>query len=771
MSIPVTPGSRINKRERYRAATNETPQTSSKKPFRKAKGRRNKGEELLSFKYNLKTREDANPPPSPVSRPRRAAALSADKKIQEIIESESSETDEVESITSEAEAPVRQNPNSDRHRSHSSSIGTNEGSKRGSTSSKDKIIQSPGDKKKTSRAINNTKATSRGLGYEKAGNSDEANLLPDQLLQQAPLVSLSANNKSRIMPLVPPTPIVNHIDKGHGTMLAKGSTEPLQEQGFIQQNFILNSTVDVSNRILEETTALSYKDVTSISRKLKKREIPETPARESKHAYAKDIDPHDIPTSLSVATKLQSALSSVIDIRAKVSTWELNKLEALQRSATVAPQFPKQTPEKDLPERENGDLSERNTNSNCKRRAQPLAVPSDPSNRTALQIEAISDNACHVSQSSGNADCKPFENLRTLLDDDKENRSATKHMKTPVDVDRKCNIISFDSKGPRNQGIPSIQKLRRLVPICPSPELSTSVKVIGLKRKDQGDNDIKLNSYAGSPAKRPRKNVDVNRTQDSASRKGLKRDKQTAYKTSSQSTRVDANGSPLPFIHSRNITLARPAIQPNPLLDVDSGCHDCITHAQNLWKSKCGFLSPQAQLPPPSAQCFQAYEVPPNTTAENTAHKLHPRGNSIDHQSHDVLEDAKPLPFVDLYRDGLKNFMDMLQRSSKNPYEQHISAVAATTNQDRQKTLVKVGPRQAQISSSICSRTSSSLRSSSPSSYSGYEFPSGDPSTSEGGDDVGDELAAEFQPHQGKTLEVLFDISLVSQKLFMSRLD
>ena len=167
--------------------------------------------------------------------------------------------EEVESITSEAAAPVV------------NSSGTNEGSKCGLTSSEDKRIQSPGDKKGARRAINFTKATSRGLGNEKAETSGEADLLPDQLIQEAPLVSLSADNEPRLMPLDAPTHVVNQVDKAHGTMLTKASPEPLQEQDFIQWNLVLNSAVDVSGSFPEKTTAfsLSHKDVTNISRKLK----------------------------------------------------------------------------------------------------------------------------------------------------------------------------------------------------------------------------------------------------------------------------------------------------------------------------------------------------------------------------------------------------------------------------------------------------------------------------------------------------------------------
>lgn len=772
MSIPVTPASRINKRERYRGAINETPPNSLKKVSPKAIASRNRGEQLSSPKDGQKSRKDGKPLPSPISRPRRAAALSANKKIHDMIESELSETEENESVTSEGTAPVRRDHKSDRYQSPSNSSGTKEGSKRGSTSCKDKRIQPPGDKRKANRAIGFTKASSRGLGTEKAGSLDKVDPLPDQLIQEAALVSLSANNKPRLMPLDAPTNVVDRIDKVHGTMLTKTFPEPLQEEDFIQQNSILNSTLDMGGgSFLEETTDLIYNDVTSISTKLKKREIPETPAHESKHANTKDTDTRGVSTGVSIASKLQSALSSVIDIRPKAMTWEFPKLEAFQLSATIAPPSPKKAPEKKLAEPKNGDF-EVNNNSEFKTRPQPLEVRPDPSNRTTLNTITFSEKTYHVKQISKDADCKPFEEFRTL-DDDKENHSTKKHLKTPLDVDRKCNIISFDSKGPRNQGISSSQKPRRgLVPKSPSPELPTSVKVTGLKRKGQDDNDseINLGSYAASPAKRPRKNTVVTRTRDGASRIVLKRDsstKHTARKASSQSTRVDAKGSPLPFIHSSNIKLARPAIEPNHIRDADYGGQDCIVHAVNLRKPSSGFVFPQERLSPPSSQCIQAYKAPPSTVDEYTAHKLHPRGNSIDIQSHDVPQDVRPLPFVDLHTDALKNFMHMLQRSNKRPYDQDISALAATMNQDLGNTLFNTGPREVQISSSVCSRVSSSLGSSSPSSYSGDGSPSDDPSSGEGIDDAGDELATEFQPHQVKTLEVLYDISLVSQKLFV----
>lgn len=760
MSIPVTPRSRINKRERYRAAINEASLTSLMKPSRKAKASRNKREQVFSVNYLQKTLKDAKPLPSPVSRPRRAAALSADKKIQDIIQSESSETEEVERSMGEATVTERRDYKSDRYQSPSNSSGANEGTGRGSTSFNDKRMKSLGDKKKISRAINITKATLRGLGNEKAGSSGRRSASSDQLKQEAALASLSASTKPRIMPLVAPTHVVDRIDKAHGMMSTKTSSESLKEQDFIQRNSILNSTVEVSGSFLEENTDLSYHDVTNLSRKPKKGEIPETPARESKHANAKDTNLRGISTSLSIAAKLQSALSSVIDIRPMANTRELPKLEAFKLSATIAPQSTKKAPDKNIPELKTGDPFESNTNSDCEKRSQPLEFPSDPSNRTGLQIISIPDKTYHVNEASKN---KSFEASRTP-DVQNESHSAKRHVKTPLDVDRKCKIISFGSKGPRNQGIPSSQKPRRgLVPRCLSPELSTSVKVTGLKRKDPGDNDSEINlvSHAGSPAKRPRKNIDVARTRDSASRRVLKCDssiKHTARKASSQSTRVDANGSPLPIIHSRKINLARPAIQPNPLRDGHNG----IMQVDNFQKSDCGILSPEARLLPPSAQHFQTYEATPSTVDEYTAYKLHPKGDSIDIKSHSVLRNARPLPFVDLYMDGLKSFMHMLQRSSKNPCQQDSSTLAATVNQDPEKTLVKASIRQEQISTSICSRASSSLRSSSPSSYSGDDSPSDDPSSSERGDDVGDAIAAEFQPHQGKTLDVLYNISIVS---------
>lgn len=755
MSIPVTPRSRINKRERYRAAINEVSLTSLTKPSRKAKASRNKGKRLFPINYRQKTLKGAKPLPSSVSRPRRAAALSADKKIQDIIESESSECEEVESSTGEATAPVHRDHKSERYQSPSNSSEANGDTRRESTSVNDKGMKSLGDKK-ISRATNIINATLRDLGKEKAESSGRRSTSPDQLIQEAALVSLSGSTKPSLMPLVAPVQVVDPIDKAHGMMLTTTSSEPLKEQDFIHRNSILNSTAEVSDSFLEETTALLYQEVTNISGKPKKMEIMDTPARGSKHANAKDPDLQGISTSLSIAAKLQSALSSVIDIRPMASTRGLPNSEDFKLSATITPHSPKKAPDNKLHEPKNRDRCETNTNTDCEKIPQPLEFRADPSNRTILQMKPTH----HVNQALKNADCNSFEASRTP-DDQNKSRSAKRHLKTPLDVDRKCKIISFDSKGPRNQGIPSSQKPRRgLVPRCQSPELSTSVKVTGLKRKGRGDNDGKINivGHVGSPAKRARKNIDVARTRDSASRRVLKRDssiKHTERKASSQSTRVDANGSPLPFIHSCKINLARPAIQPNSIRDG----HNYILHVDSIQKSNCGFFSPQSRL---STQYSQTYDAIPSTVDEYTAHKLHTRSTSIDIQSHYVLEGARPLPWSDRYKDGLKNFMDMLQRSSKNFCEQDISALAATTNKDPAKTLVKASARKEQISSSIYSSESSSLRSSSPSSYSEDDSPSDDPSGSERGDDAGDELAAEFQSHQRKTLDVLYNISIVS---------
>lgn len=362
--------------------------------------------------------------------------------------------------------------------------------------------------------------------------------------------------------------------------------------------------------------------------------------------------------------------------------------------------------------------------------------------------------------------------------------SAEKPTRAPLDSDRKPNVISFDSKGPRNQGTVSSRRARPIqVSEDEKPEMCGTFKENTLKRTIQDFGEDSFGSvHHHAVFKRPRTSIDVPRTRENAPENPQKLGnsvvKESTQKPSSQSTRVDENGSPQPMVHSRKIgrqisfetTVQSPVTQQG----VKDG-HDLCMSMDGL-----DVLSPGSpflgDLSAPSASSFRfvasscikhrpsSPNAPSGTIEEYTAHTVGSSGKFVNVRTDNVVMAIRPPdPFVGIQGNQSNSFIELLRRSSNKPDQGSLANVTSVI-EDPDKTLVAGNFLQGKNRSDAASSSSSSSRS--VSSQSNEHSPL-DPPSSEGGSDEVDDWAAALKPHQGETLEVLYEISHVSQEALL----
>lgn len=351
-----------------------------------------------------------------------------------------------------------------------------------------------------------------------------------------------------------------------------------------------------------------------------------------------------------------------------------------------------------------------------------------------------------------------------------------------LDVNRKSNIISFDSKGPKNQGTLSAQKAKAIqVPDTNAP-LSRMVEDRRLKRKlqDLDADEFALEQYVAA-GKRPRASEDVPQTREEAPKiMETRKDsviKESMRKSSSQSTRVDPNGSPMPFVHARKATLRGPNFYDSIDANQLAGGRQDNDYEDDGFMLEGRFDDSKLGLPfskvPSSPSAASIHSIPsssnkrrptsPNAPCgiidEYAAHQVCSRGKFVDLQTDNIVTAVRPPdPFVGVQRDPTNDFINRLRRLSDNPGKKNNPVRGAANNEDSEKTLIETSSVQKKHGPS----SSSSSSSSSDGSQSNNSSPSEDPSSSEGGDDEY-EWAKALKPHHGHTLEVLYEISHVSQ--------
>ncbi len=749
-------------------------------PSKKKKAGRNKSDHLFSTKKAHKTRKvETGPLPLAQSRKARAAALSAKDKIQGIMKSESSEN--IETLGSslallEDESKEYLSPG------YSDDQTQNSGTSLMVFKNNERQTPDNGKKRRSTEAFSEVTSGSEEIPSSRSAHDDD--LLPNGLVQkETGYVINIRKGKPAIARDLPFT----RINQAQGT----ASKRSHKTQKFIHPRSISNlksvspfnyadevcmsgeQTSDDANILdsigggfFEEAIAFSHEEAKNDTEKPNKQKNPDTPVCELKDAIAQDPNPRDNSTIVSIAAKLQSALSSIINLRSKCNQQGLPKMKALTSSDLIA------TPHTRVPEKiPPAYLSLKDIANPDRKKRPPLGLRSD--NHTPVSKSNKIDN---VNKAPDRVVRKPFEGFKKL-NEGQRTIHDTEIVKTPLDVDRKCNIIGFDSQGPRNQGMLSSRKPRRgVLPEGGSPEFSSRVHTKTLKRKSHDLFEGKLQSGDHqATAKRPRKHMGVIHTREETSIPVHKRTSSTrisGQKASSQSTRVDENGSPLPFVHSRKLGLkgyqphisARAVSQENAAEKADGGDHDYTrleSRPEDL-QPNVSFL--QAPTSRASVQCISSPNAPPWAIHRYTAHKVSPSGKFVDAQMNDVIMTIGPSdPFVELQLDPPNDFVDMLRRTPNNRRDSKGHVQAAAINEDADKTLVGASSVQSKDGSRIASRTSLSLDSTPDSSYSGDNSPPEEPLSSEGGDGGEDEWAVSLQPHQGETLEALYDISLVSQ--------
>lgn len=402
---------------------------------------------------------------------------------------------------------------------------------------------------------------------------------------------------------------------------------------------------------------------------------------------------------------------------------------------------------------------------------------------SAIRVNPLQHGLQRISEqglgSAKPANKAPSSSFRKILSNEAAD-PAEKPVKVPVDSNRKPNVICFDSNGPRNQGMVSSRRVRPIQePEDQMSEISGIVKDKKLKRTIQDFGEDNFSSVQHDiVVKRSRTSIDVPRTREKLSERVQKRNvsiiNESTQKPSSQSTRVDENGSPLPFVHSRTIGLQKsgPQISFETAAQLPSTRQEAEDRNE-LLMSKDG-LDPslpclQDLSPPPASSfhfvpssCSKHRPSSPNAPSiieEYTAHKVDSSGKFVNIRTDNVVMAIRPPdPFVGIQRNHQNNFIELLRRSSNIP-GQSSSTNAATANEDPDKTLVAGNLIQGRNKSDEASSTSSS----SDSSQSDEPSPPEDPSSSEGEDNEEDEWAAALQPHQGETLDALCEISHVSQ--------
>lgn len=369
-------------------------------------------------------------------------------------------------------------------------------------------------------------------------------------------------------------------------------------------------------------------------------------------------------------------------------------------------------------------------------------------------------------------------------------KSAVALVGPPLDINRKSNIIGFDSRGPRNQGTLSSQKPQSTeVPENQTPLPRRTRKQI-LKRKLQGLDLDTLDLKHVVTTKRQRVSEDVPQKLEKFHEIAMRREsparKESGRKTGSQSTRVHPNGSPMPFLHARTNALQGPprhvSIDTTRLADgkqeIDDE-DDFFMSGSRLEDLDTGSPSIQAN-PSPSAASVRFISsssskhrlTSPNASSGvingYTAHQVYSRGKFVDIQTENVVMAMRPTdPFLEVEQDSSNSFINRLRRLSDNPREQNSFLRGPVRSEDPDKTLIETS--SAHKKDHLRAASNLSTTSDFDSSQSKDSFPSEEASNSERCDDE-DEWVKALQPHQGKLLDVLCEISQVSQPSFSHQL-
>lgn len=344
--------------------------------------------------------------------------------------------------------------------------------------------------------------------------------------------------------------------------------------------------------------------------------------------------------------------------------------------------------------------------------------------------------------------------------------------KAPRDVNRKSNLISFDSRGPRNQGVVLNQKGRLASSsqsepsVILSPDLDRSLKrklPVEVGETSATETDLAFRKRL-KILTRTQEEQDVGQYWSPIMAYG-------AHRPSSQSTRVNENGSPMPFVRSRHFVLRDRGEHgsnqigklPRSFLDDDRG--DLLAPGDRV-DTEPGISASRNRLPKGTKndwrsssasskrERYLSYLQSPKTN-RFAAHRIHPDGAFIDvHAETEILPIRPPDPFTESKETHPNAFMEMLRGSKNLPHKSPLNSRQGLPGQEIDKAIDgdhihKYSPSTESLSSdsSLRDRWWSSSESSSSDEDGLYEEES---------------WADKLEPHQKRQLDALHDISQVS---------
>lgn len=348
---------------------------------------------------------------------------------------------------------------------------------------------------------------------------------------------------------------------------------------------------------------------------------------------------------------------------------------------------------------------------------------------------------------------------------------------TPTkDINRKANLISFNVRGPKNQGVIFNQNGHSSGSAQRQPFRSLVANTDrSLKRKlPIWEGDLSNLDTDLKPGKRPRILTSIPKDQDPVQHRSSFI-KEANHRPSSQSTRVNENGSPMPFMHARQVAFQDHGVRASTeinkfsssLSDDEEG--DLLLSGEKI-NVRPGISALEPRLAKATKMSWRnsSSNSKRKRTLNNsqspgtnqlTAHRIHPSGEFINlHTENVVLPIRPPDPFIDTRKSRRNTFMEML-RSSGNPSDKSLESNCLNLHgQDPDKTLIEDQSNTPSTERSVLESSSSKLGSSSES-----------PSSSEREVQEEDPWRKNMEPHQIGQLDALYDISHVSQKFLVSK--
>ena len=366
------------------------------------------------------------------------------------------------------------------------------------------------------------------------------------------------------------------------------------------------------------------------------------------------------------------------------------------------------------------------------------------------------------------------------------------------DINRKPEIISFSAEGPKNQGAASIKKPKPLnistgVQTDDSNQAALGEEREILKRKAASQVDDPALSAYEQPPKRQKRNI-TPPTKHKHVPQMIPEPHSIAvhekpHRVSSQSTRVDENGSPMPSAHARNDRVAKTQgyikdeETANPYLRTDLHTED----EQSVSYVEGDDLQDDPRLPltkiplPPqghnagfdrlSSNSKRNYVSPnaPSDFASMPAHYIFHDGRIVNSQTKENIVPTEPQdPFIGAGQVGTSDFMRALRRKSDTEARSQTKTVTdakrrlPACTEDPDKTLVEGESSRKQRKDDVISISSTKTSSSSGSAASEGLSPSIETSSQESDVDTLTQWQKAFEPHQGNMLGVLSNISHVS---------